>query len=321
MSANQPVDETLNNQLDTLQSEIGRVFGEVKGVLDVVRNSVVSRQQFESITGSLEERFDDLKKEVDALQIEVMKPAKPWFRDAGVLVSLIAVLFSFGTATASYQQIRAQDRRAMRSELRQLIQRMIALPKENLELTKTYEKDANSSIILSGLINQENSVIARQAADIVDRIPDDVSANEYHAVAFALLNSNSAEKAPPFIERGLSVAKDYSAELELLRLYGQVLTLSGNTSMGRAKYQEALDLFNKYHMTYNPYISMSNAITEMNWASSEFGQGQCKETEKLLSQSKDDLSKMPASPLAELLIKQEANFEDTLQKNRQNCKD
>lgn len=189
-----------------------------------------------------------------------------------------------------------------------------------MELIKTYEKDATTSNLLSGLINQENTVIARQSAEILEQIPDDVSASEYYCVAFALLNSNTPEKVPLLIERGLSVAKDYSAELELLRLYGNVLMLLGDINKGRAKYQEALDLFNKYHLPNTPYVATSNAITEMNWASSEFGQGQCKEVEKLLNQSRDTISKIPANPLTERLKQQVDNYEEVFQKNKQNCK-
>src|SRR5215216_4743963 len=211
MSADQPVPETVDDQLDKLQSEVNRRFSEVQGVLDVLQKNLINQQQFTSRTNSIEERVDMLKKEVDALQIEVMKPAKPWYQNAGVLVSLMAVLFSFGTAAASYQQIRAQDRRAARTELRQLIQRMAAIPKENIELTKTYEKDATTSNTLSGFINQENVVIGRQAAEIIERIPDDVSAYEYQAVARAVFASNDIERGTVLVERGLMVAKDYSA--------------------------------------------------------------------------------------------------------------
>lgn len=321
MNTEQPVPEAHDGRPLGLPPEIEQRFSEVKGAIEMLQQNVVGQQQFSSAFGALGERLDLLKKEVDALQIEVMKPARAWYRDAGVLVAIMAVLFSFGTAIASYLQISSQDRRAARSELRQLIQRMSALPKENIELTKTYEKDVTTTNVLSGFINQEYGVIARQAAEIIDRIPGDVSANEYHAVALALFNSNSVEMVPALVERGLAKARDYPAELELLRLYGNVLILAGDLEKGRARYQEALSLSKKYNIPYTAYIMSSDAITEMNWASSEFGQGQCRQTEKLLGQAKDKLYRIPANPLTDRLKQQEASYEEILQKNRGNCRD
>lgn len=319
MSAEDPTRNDFADGLTTLQAEFDKRFNVMTGALDVLQKNIVNEQQFTSVTTAIEERFDTLKKEVDGLQIQVMQPAKPWFRQPSLIVSVAAVLFSMGTFMLSYNQTRAQDRRAARAELRQLIQRMIALPRENMELAKTYEKDPVTSNLLSGLVNQEQSVLARQAAEILERISNDASAREYHAVAQALADSNNMEMAPPLIEKGLSLAKDYSTELELLRLHGNILITLGDSENGRAKYQEASNLANKYHLTNQSYVATSNAITEMNWAISEFGQGQCQEARRHISQAKENLGRS-LGPLIDRLKQQVVSYEDFFQKNPQNCR-
>ncbi len=77
------------------------------------------------------ERIHSIKSEVDALQIAVMKQHAPWYKNIAVIVSIMALLFSFGTTYVSYNRTKTQDIQNSRSELRSLLQRIAVLPKEN----------------------------------------------------------------------------------------------------------------------------------------------------------------------------------------------
>src|SRR5262249_5796573 len=119
----------------------------------------------------LEHRVELLKREVDALQIAITGSSKQWYKNVSTLLAVIALLFSFGTTYVSNRRISAQDILSARQELRGLLQRLAALPKENIDIGKKYEKDATSAAAVSSLINQENSLLARNASEIARKLP------------------------------------------------------------------------------------------------------------------------------------------------------
>src|ERR1700722_17195400 len=89
----------------------------------------------------LEQRVDLMKREIDALQIFVTAGKKPWYGGLPTIISIIALTFSFGTTYVSYRRTEAQDTQNLRQELRNLLQRLAALPKEYLATMKLYKDD------------------------------------------------------------------------------------------------------------------------------------------------------------------------------------
>ena len=89
----------------------------------------------------LEQRVELMKREIDALQVTVTERSKPWYHNVSVLISIIALLFSFGTTLVSYHRNNIQEIQNARAELRGLLQRMAALPKENVEIGVKYAND------------------------------------------------------------------------------------------------------------------------------------------------------------------------------------
>jgi hypothetical protein len=85
---------------------------------------------------SFEEKIEMMRREIDALQISSADKAKPWYKNVSTLIAVLALLFSFGTTYVSYRRTEAQDVQSMRQELRGLLQRLAALPKERVDLFK-----------------------------------------------------------------------------------------------------------------------------------------------------------------------------------------
>jgi hypothetical protein len=119
-----------------------------------------------------------MKREIDALQIEVMKGRLPWYRSPSIIISIVALLFSFGTTFVSYYKTARLEVQAARTELRGILQRLSALPKDNFELIRKYRDDPEG-LALSGLLTQENALLARQASEIVDRYPNRSSSSSW----------------------------------------------------------------------------------------------------------------------------------------------
>ncbi len=59
-----------------------------------------------------------LKREVDALQIAIHRQEAPWYKNMSTVLSIVALLFSFGTTFVSYKRTESQDVQNARVELR-----------------------------------------------------------------------------------------------------------------------------------------------------------------------------------------------------------
>jgi tetratricopeptide (TPR) repeat protein len=223
----------------------------------------------------LQERVAAPRQGVGDSQIASKQKEEQWFRSPSVLISLLALLFSFGTTFVSYLRTHQQDIHDARSELRALIEQSDHLQQENIDYMQRYSKAPLIQNQVSGLLNTENALIAKQAAAVIDRIPNYVTASEYHAVANALFQSSLAEKAIKVAQKGIEVANDANDEVDLLRFYGNLLFLTGNAEKGREQYKKALDVFGKYKGYNTYYIESTHLITELGWASSEFSSRQC----------------------------------------------
>jgi tetratricopeptide (TPR) repeat protein len=211
-----------------------------------------------------------IKGEVDALQIAVMKQHTPWHKNIPTIISVLALLFSFGTTYVSYNHTKAQDMQNLKSELRSILQRLASLPKEDADLMQKYADDPIAIGYLSSYVTQENSLLARQAAEIAQKLPmGQVSATEYFAVGLALANSYNVEGAIKFQQQAIKVSNDFNDELAALRTYACLLFLREQPEAGRVEYQKALNIFSRYK-NYNDYTQKSAHIgTELNWAASE----------------------------------------------------
>lgn len=258
----------------------------------------------------LEQRVDLMKREVDALQIAMAGSTKPWYQNVSILLSVVALLFSFGTTYVSYRRTALQDIQNSRQELRGLLQRLAALPKENVEVTKKYATDPAVMSVLSGFINQENALLARQAAELAKKLPVDlVSGTEYYAIAIALQGSYDLSGADEFLKYSARAAKDFNTEIAALRSTANLQFVQGRPEAGRVEYQKALNIFSKYP-GYDPFTNTStNVWTELAWAFSEAGAGSLSFANQHVENARALVNGLPRSPGADMLNAQVSQAE------------
>ena len=179
-----------------------------------------------------QEKYDILKKEVDSIQIQLSKDKKPWSRNLPIIISMIGLFFSFGTTGVSYYNNYEEGIRANRREARELIQRVTKLPIENFEFMQR-NKGSGFGESLSGMINQENILLASQAVELIKRYPDSFSSTEYFAVAVALSQSNIKDSVPYLFENSIKRAKNYNDYNVSTRAYAMYHFTQGDYSEGR----------------------------------------------------------------------------------------
>jgi tetratricopeptide (TPR) repeat protein len=227
-------------------------------------------EQNENPLERLQSQVQRLSGEVDMLQRAVLGQTKPWYKQVSTLIAILALLFSFGTTYISDRRTSALDIENSRAELRALLQRMDALPKENFELAQKYPGNQAAQNTMSAYINQENAFLSRQAAEIAKKLPKGrVSATEYFAIALALEQSYNFDSSREFFQLALESATDFNDEIGALRADAELLFITGKPEAGRVQFQKALDIFSKYP-NYNNFTQNSTHIwTEIAWSSSE----------------------------------------------------
>lgn len=218
--------------------------------------------------------------EIDALQVAASGSRRRWFQDTGLIISVVALLFSFGTTAVSYYRVRQQDVQAARAELNVFLQRLNELPMESAALRAEYDPAIANQ--LTGYLSSEATFIASQAADVMDQIPEHVSATEYIVVADAFANAGEFEQAERLIEKALDSADNLNEEVVVLRTNGQYQFLSGDIEGGRASYQEALALREKYPSQINGYHDWLDALTRLHWSTAEARVGNCDQAREQL---------------------------------------
>ncbi|XAZ21657.1 tetratricopeptide repeat protein [Sinorhizobium sp. B11] len=218
----------------------------------------------------LSSKVDDLSKRLDNLDQSLQKNEQTWYKHVPTFISIAALLFSFGTTYVSYKHTTEQDIQNLRTELRGMLQRLVALPKENLEAFKKYKDDPLAFGLVSGFIAQENNLLSKQAEDTISRLPAyRISPTDYFAVATALTNSRYYDLAMKLLAKALEAANGLDDEVGSLRNLANLMFLTGRVGDGRATYQKALDIFAKYKGFDNFTEASTNALTEINWAMSE----------------------------------------------------
>jgi len=241
------------------------------------------------------ERYEILKKEVDSIQIQLGQEHGPWYKKPSNLISVIALLFSFGTTIVSYINSHNEDIRANHREAMALIQRITKLPSENFELMQKY-KDSGPGQSLSGMISQENVLLATQATNLVKRYPDTFSATEFFAIATALANSNIVDKVPYLFKTAIEKAETSNEYNSATRSYAFFLYSKGDYTEGKKYYEMALSVWYKFPERNMYIVNSTDLTTLMYWSQAELMANNVKEAEKLIAQAKDKLAQLFPSP-------------------------
>jgi tetratricopeptide (TPR) repeat protein len=245
----------------------------------------------------LSESINLIRKEVDALQITVMSQKTPWYRNLSTTIALMALLFSFGTTYVSYTRTEAQDRQSMRAELRGLLQRLSNISRDSVELPKKYSGDPVTLGAISGLLNQENALLTRQAAELARKLPkDSVSATESLAIAAALQNSYNLEGAKEFFGYAIESANDFNDKITALRSNANLLFIMGQPELGRVEYAKALNIFSTFAGYSDFTQKTTNIQTELSWAYAEAGAGFKDQANQHISAAESYVSKLPPGP-------------------------
>jgi tetratricopeptide (TPR) repeat protein len=222
--------------------------------------------------------------------------ATPWYRDMATVIAFAALAFSFGTTVVSSYRAKQQDIQSSRQELRGILQRLSAIPRELMRESQRYAGDPGLVESMGQNYNEEGTLLTRQAAEIVRRLPYRiVSAIECYAIAVAMQSSYNLGEAKEFLDMALAKVNNFNDEIGAVRLSAYLEFLMAQTGNGRLKYQEALNIFTKYP-NYDPFtVASTNIMTELNWGGSEAMVGEFELAKQHADNAERIVETLPAS--------------------------
>jgi hypothetical protein len=226
--------------------------------------------------------------EISALHVAAAKRARPWYREAGTIISMLALTLSFGSTYFAQRQAHQRELHDARVELRGLLQRLSELPKENIALSEQYA-DPNVQGTISGYIQQENKLLAQHAAELMRRLheanPDFVTTSEYILVANALHFSYLSVESIAMFEQAVEVIRDATDGVAVYRGLAGVRFAIGDVEGGRRDYERALRIFDQFPTPSAYQRGYTHAFTEMMWATNERIAGHCPEARAHLARA------------------------------------
>lgn len=249
------------------------------------------------------ERYEILKKEVDSIQIQLSQQQGPWYSKPSIIISMVALLFSFGTTAVSYINMHNEDIRANHREVMAIIQRITKLPIENFEIMEKH-KESGPGQALSAMINQENILLATQAVNLIDRYPDSFNSTEFFSIATALATSNITNRVPELFERAIKTAttsNDYSVAT---RTYGSYLYSKGDITEGRRYFELALNVWDIFPERNMYFVNSTDLMTLTYWAQVEFTASNISQAQKLIARAKEKHGLLPKGPMTDTLLNQ-----------------
>lgn len=257
----------------------------------------------DDLSEEVHEEIIHLRNRIDSIDEARKAESVPWFKNASTIIALAAFVFSFGTTAISYKRSADQEIHAEKAELRSILQRLTALPKENAENGIKYQNTPSLMQTLSGYVNQENLILSRQANDLIQKLSkdDQVSSTDYVAVAQALMSSRNYTAAIDNFDNARKSATDLDDEVTALRglaylQMGLGLNHEGFTEAGREHYKEALTIFLR-RTGYDDYtIRSTTAQTDLNWAASEATAGNFSLARQHQDDAANEIAALPAGP-------------------------
>lgn len=251
--------------------------------------------------GDIRRAIETIKAEVDAIQIESAKIGRKWYQDPSIIISITALVFSFGTTIESIHRTNLQDVSNSRSELRSVLERLAEIPKEQIENSSENSNDLAKLNSIDIVLNQENAFLTAQSKDIISRIPSElISPSEFLSLGYAAISSYNVQDARAYFEQAYATAIDafdFNIEVGALRNLAYLKFVTGDIAGGEADFGSAVRIFDRYP-GYDPSTKISVAVqTQINWATADMTVGKVLDARKHLNEADTILSAAPNSPL------------------------
>lgn len=193
-----------------------------------------------------------------------------------IILSILAVVISFGSAMISMQQNESSSERAVRDQLTATVTELIKLNAANARLYGTPLEKQDPLFFQEASTNSQMAAsITRQSVFLVENHPDIVTDVDYGAIAQGLMIVGDITLADQYMRTATEKSPSEFYKIINLRGYADFLFRQAKHELGRNMYKEALEIFNND----TDFNKQTNAYTYQMWMVSEGGNGFPQESE------------------------------------------
>ncbi len=222
----------------------------------------------------MESRLKHVENQIDSLRAQ-----KGPHTAVAAIASVASALVAIAALSLSFVSFQRADLAAIqldRSRLSELDTRLGALEQARIDFSQRSKDQAAISSFSTEIYSEELATV-RQAADIVQRIPNEVSAAECTVVADYLERFDANDLSIRVDRICIDRANDaYSLNVALGQL-AYTLFVTGDIAGGRKSYQDALKAYERFPSRDRSYVADVLGTTEVAWAGQELSAGNCKE--------------------------------------------
>lgn len=225
---------------------------------------------------------------------------KPWYREVPGLISVIAFLISTGSTFYSCQRESIQDRSDAQMTMNSLSQRLITLPKENLEAGIKYKDDHQTLKQVLSLANMENATNMDSLEDLIRRYPAVATDHHKYVLALALRSSGQPIRSNIILAELARNAKSPNVLIAANRDLAGMELFNRESDKGRYHYRRSIAIVDQ-NPQMDAFVKNSyNQETYLHWASSEYHSGNCSAAKEALERAK--ALKVPGNPHAKSFL-------------------
>ncbi|MCC6804800.1 MAG: hypothetical protein IT319_18095 [Anaerolineae bacterium] len=204
--------------------------------------------------------------------------------------SILAVTLSAASFYLSYNAGQIQERHALRNELSETLDRMIA---SQIDFSKLYQDvmsspnqgDAAYIQSISSAYSQQNSTLLERAMILVDEIPELVTWNDYVTIAQANFNVSDVPRAELYYQRAIDSTSSNLHRVFAKRGYAAFLFQINRVDEARKQYQEAADLSQQLTDQGDEIMHAIVGYTYQGWALAEASKGNSAEATDLIGRT------------------------------------
>lgn len=218
---------------------------------------------------------------------------RPWFRELSSLLAVTALTLSIGTTAVSYVRTAQQDSHDRRLELTDLVQRMNAITRDAVSVQVTYADNPAALTVLVRTLAQERLLLAKQAARLMDVIPEQVGAAEYASVAQVLIDASIDDPGLSLLDRAVKSSRDANDLSGSLRTWANRLFAIGRADEAREKFGQALLVFDRFRSDDQGYVASTQFDTQLFWAEAELRDGTCDRAKQHAADARSYVPRLP----------------------------
>jgi tetratricopeptide (TPR) repeat protein len=160
--------------------------------------------------------------------------------NAAIVMSILAFALSLFASVRTEWRAADDKRRAVRTQLTDVLARLTSLQLENAKLTHDAQDDQLYLQIIGNALNQQNGFLLDQAFYLADQVSSLVTTYEYNTIASAAFAAGDVLATERYHRRAIEVAHSDLYRAQATRAYAVFLFTQRRFAEGRDHFNRAL---------------------------------------------------------------------------------